>query len=103
MTRDSVCMADDADAPHAMALTLPDGASLWALAQALARLSYLPMPSDAWGWTVEVECAAVAVRKRPLGHKAVVLRGDPAAVPLAPGACLFALCARPDSPWRREE
>lgn len=102
MTRDSVCMADDVHAPHEETFELRDGASLWDVASTLARSSYLPMPSDAWGWTIEAEEAVVAVRKSFLRKKVQVLRGDPSSVVIMDKACLLALYARPGSQWRSD-
>lgn len=100
MTRDSVCMADDVDAPHTQGFALAPGATLLDLAQAVARTAYLPMPSDAWGWTIEASGTVVAVRKGLLGRWVVPLRGNPSTVPLTPDTSFCALYVRPGSPWR---
>jgi hypothetical protein len=100
MTRDSVCMADDVDAPHARSFALPDGADLAELARTLARSSYLPMPSDAWGWTIEARGVVVTARKGCLRWRVEAVRGDPTAVTLTGEVRLSALYVRPGSPWR---
>lgn len=102
MRRDSVCMADDVDAPHEETFELGDGASLWDVAKALARSSYLPMPSDAWGWTIEAEGAVIAVQRSFLRKKIQVLRGDPSSVAITDKACLFAIYARMGSQRRSD-
>ena len=100
MNRDSVGLADDVYAPHEETFVLPDGATLAQLAGHIARSSYLPMPSGTWGWTIETGDAVVAVRKGFLRRRAVVLRGRPDLIVLMDQVNLFALYARPHSPWR---
>lgn len=100
ITRDSVCMADDVDAPHEQKFVVPNGATLAQLASVVARTSYLPMPSDAWGWTIEVEEALFAIRKGFLRRRVVALQGIPAMIVLTDNSELLALYVRPDSRWR---
>jgi hypothetical protein len=100
LTRDSVCMADDVDAPHEEVFAFDPELDLMGMARHIARSSYLPMPSDAWGWTIEHGSAVVAVRPRLLTRYAICLRGDPATVRAADIATLSATYVRPNSPWR---
>lgn len=100
MTRDSVCMADDVDAPHERSFRLPDGGSLEDLAHMVALSSYLPMPSDAWGWTIEAQSASVAIRKRGLHQLVESVAGDPASMTLTSGLRLFASYTKAMRPER---
>ncbi len=97
LTRDSVCMADDVDAPHEETFELPASATLLDLGRHIARSSYLPMQSGTWGWIIEVGAAAVVIRPTMLFfRRAEILTGDPASVVLENGAKLFAAQSRED-------
>ena len=100
MTRDSVCMADDVDAPHEETFAVTATDTLANIAATVAASNYLPMPSDAWGWTIEAGGAVVAIRPRSVGRRVVTLQGDPAAVMGRDHPELTALYVRPGSPWR---
>lgn len=100
MTRDSVCMADDVDAPHEEVFILDAEADLSDITAAVAASSYLPMPSDAWGWTITVGEVVMAVRPRLLWRRTLCLSGDPASVRASDVPLLEALYVRPGSPWR---
>jgi hypothetical protein len=97
MTRDSVCMADDVDAPHEQPFEFDPATDLGGIARAVASTGYLPMPSDAWGWTIEAAGVVVAIRPGLLRRKTSILRGDPASVTAADLPTLEALYVRPGS------
>lgn len=103
LTRDSVCMADDVDAPHEEVFAFDPNRNLMDMARHIARSSYLPMPSDAWGWMIEHGAAVMAVRPRLLTRDAICLRGDPTLIRAADIAKLSATYVRPNSPWRLVE
>lgn len=97
MTRDSVCMADDVDAPHDQIFELPASATLLDLGRRIASSSYLPMQSDTWGWIIRAGEAAVVIRPRLMFlRRADRLLGDPASVILENNASLFAAQSRED-------
>lgn len=100
MTRDSVCMADDVDAPHAEVFVSDGEADLFAIAAGVAAGSYLPMPSDAWRWTITAGDVVMAVRPRLLWRRALCLQGDPASVRARDVPALVALYVKPGSPRR---
>lgn len=100
MTRDSVCLADDVDAPHEKTLVMTAVDTLADVAAEVAASSYLPMPSDAWGWTIEAGDAVVVIRPGFLRRSVATLRGDPAAVLARDHPALEALYVRPGSRWR---
>ncbi len=99
MTRDSVCMADDIDSPHDETFAVTAADTLADIAARVAASSYLLMPSDAWGWTIEADGAVVAIRTGFVRHRVTTLRGDPAAVMAHDHPALSALYVRPGSPW----
>lgn len=98
--RDSVCLADDVDAPHDETFVVTAVDTLADVVARVAASRYLPMPSDAWGWTIEAGGAVVAVRPGFLRRRVVTLRGDPATVMARDHPALTALYVRPGSPWR---
>jgi len=95
MTRDSVCMADDVYAPHDETFAVTAADTLADVAARVAGSSYLPMPSDAWGWTIEAGDAVVAIRPGFLRGRVATLRGDPDAVMARDHPALTALYVRP--------
>lgn len=100
MTRDSVCLADDIDSPHDETFAVTAADTLADISARVAASSYLPMPSDAWGWTIEADNAVIAIRPGFVRHRVTTLRGDPAAVMAHSHPALSALYVRPGSPWR---
>lgn len=80
LTRDSVCMADDVEAPHTEIFEFDADATLADMVRAIARSSYLPMPGGIWGWTIAVGDVVMAVRPGLLMRRVIVLRGDAATV-----------------------
>jgi len=102
LTRDSVCMADDVDAPHAETFSVDATASLRDLVELVAASDYLPFPSDAWGWTIATHDVVVAIRPRALvGRWVEELVGDPARVAASQTPSLTASYVRPESPVRQ--
>jgi hypothetical protein len=94
MTRDSVCMADDVDAPHEQPFEFDPALNLEGVAKAVAPTGYLPMPSDGWGWTIEAAGVVVAIRPGLLRLKTSILLGDPSRVIAANLPTLKALYVR---------
>lgn len=52
VTRDSVCMADDADAPHATRIAIDPDADALAVADAILRAGYLPSVAGGSTWSL---------------------------------------------------
>lgn len=100
MTRDSVCMADDVEAPHDRSFEASPDDTLVDLATTVATSRYLPMPSDAWGWTIEAGNAIVAIRNGVVRNRVTTLQGDPSSVMVRDHPDLSALYVRPGSRWR---
>ena len=101
LIRDSVCMADDLDSPHEHLLYVDASADLLTIAEAIATSGYLPMPSDAWGWTIEALGVEIGIMPRLVsGQRVERLRGDPAQVTAATLTKVEALYVRPGSPVR---
>lgn len=97
MTRDSLCLADDVDAPHDQSFDLPAPATLLDLGRHVASSSYLPMQWDTWGWIIEAGGAAVAIRPRMIFfRRAEGLFGDPGSVMLEDGTRVSAVRSRED-------
>ncbi|WP_076073109.1 hypothetical protein [Sphingomonas montana] len=101
MTRDSVCMADDVHAPHDATFAVAAEDTLVDVAQAVAATGYLPMPSDAWGWTIAAGGAVVAIRPGFVRRRVVILQGDPYAVMARDQSDLEAIYVQPGSRWRK--
>lgn len=100
LTRESVCLADDVDAPHPHPLTIEAQADLLAIAVRIAASSYLPMQGDEWGWVIEAKDVVIAIRPRRLwGRWTVVLQGDPTTVRATDLTTLSASYVRADSQW----
>lgn len=101
LTRDSVCLADDVATPHEHALVIDARADLRDIAARIAASRYLPMPSDAWGWTIAAGDAVMAIRPRRIaGQTTIVLQGDPSLVVAAELSALDATYVGRTSPWR---
>lgn len=100
MTRDSVCMADDVEAPHDRSFEASADDTLADFAATVATSQYLPMPGDAWGWTIEVGNVVVAIRNGVVRNRVTTLRGDPSSVMVRDHPDLSALYVRPGSRWR---
>ncbi|WP_440978605.1 hypothetical protein ACQHGV_13620 [Sphingomonas pseudosanguinis] len=101
LTRDSVCLADDVDAPHEHALDVEARTDFHAIARSIAARNYLPMPSDAWGWVIEAGDVAIAIRPGLFaGRTTMILRGGAESVIASDMASLHAIYVRPASPWR---
>lgn len=100
MTRDSVCMADDVEAPHDRSFEASSGDTLADFATTVAKSQYLPMPSDAWGWTITAGKTVMAIRNGIVRNRVMTLQGDPAAVMVRDHPNLSALYVRPGSHWR---
>lgn len=104
LTRDSVCMSDDVEAPHDRKIETDAGLDLEGVARRIAAIRYLPMPSDAWGWTITVGDVVVAVRpRRFFGQRVQVLKGQPSSVKASDLRYLEAIYVRPGSHWRSHE
>jgi len=102
LTRDSVCMADDVDAPHERSFYVDAGANLRDIADVIAASDYLPIPSDGWGWTITADDVDVAIRPRTLaGRWTESLAGDPTRLTAADVPLLEALYVRPGSTWEQ--
>ena len=99
MTRDSVCMADDINAPHDETFVVTAADTLADVAAKVAASSYLPMPSGTLGWTIEAEGVVVVIRKGFLCRRVATVQGDPAAIMARDHPILTALYVRPESRW----
>ena len=76
LTRDSVCMADDIDAPHDGAVEVADDASLLDLAHAILRApGWLAGVMGGATWYIVQDGAAVVFAERLVGSRVVSL-GD---------------------------
>lgn len=62
LTRNSVCTVDDIDAPHEETFAATAADTLADVADRVPASSYLPMPSDAWGWTIKAGNAVEMIR-----------------------------------------
>ncbi|MFD1950346.1 hypothetical protein ACFSGX_06155 [Sphingomonas arantia] len=100
LTRDSVCMADDVHSPHEEGFLVPADASLADVVATVSRSSYLPMPSDAWGWSIAARGWVLAVRPGLFGRKVVTLKTGPATVAARDVPVLEAIYVQPGSRWR---
>lgn len=60
VTRDSVCMADDVDAPHATRIVIDPDADALAVANAILRAGYLPSVAGGSTWSVSLDDTADA-------------------------------------------
>jgi hypothetical protein len=60
--RDSVCLADDVDAPHEVKLAIEGDASLWSVAERVLQMRYLPgIAGGRATWILESGSRALAV------------------------------------------
>lgn len=60
VTRDSVCMADDVDAPHASRIAIDPASDALAVAEAILHAGYLPAVAGGSTWSVRLGDAADA-------------------------------------------
>lgn len=58
VTRDSVCLADDVDAPHAARIAIDPDADALAVANAILRSGYLPSVAGGSTWSISLGHAA---------------------------------------------
>lgn len=59
LTRDSVCMGDDIDAPHSGAVLVPGDASPIAIVKAIQRSGYLAYVGPNATWSVRIGAAEI--------------------------------------------
>lgn len=83
LTRDSVCMADDIDAPHGGTVLVPGNASPIAIVTAIQRSGYLAYVGPDATWSVRIGAAEILFGTRhgldfawPVADEPAIPAGD---------------------------